>query len=282
MGWWFNPKTTLKLDSSGFAGKYSDDFNDTLDAYKNAAYFMGFGFIISVVFAALSIILSGFGRRSRWLGISGAVLSWLATVLMLAAAVLTLITSRNMVKALSNELQDLGLDTSLGKLPYVSFIAFAFLFIASIFYALNAARQSRPSNIKTKSFAVGGEKSKHSIVDREVLGAAKPGLMQRVTTWTRHRYVQVERQPEITVTKHTNVREQSITMDSDEIHNTSSDYKNPAEERDIAMVPLTSSAGHRLDLAYEPYMSQSPGLSSHDSDNDRYDAAPEGSGYYGP
>lgn len=242
---------------------------------------MSIGYIIAVVFGALAPIVSSFGGKVRTLGSLAAALSWIATVMLLADAVTSLIVSRDMVSALNDNLGKLGLEASLGKLAYIPFGAFVLSFVASCLFGINAIRAGSAA-YGSRVRAVGVDAG-ISDIDREVKSAkAAGGIFQRATTWSRHRYVQVERQPEVKVSQ-TPGYEQAVMMDpSDEVQDsTTVDYKNPVAERDIAMVPL-SHGGNRMDLIYEPYASQvarssSPGRSDHGLSpglSPRYDDSP--------
>ncbi|OAQ91407.1 SUR7/PalI family domain-containing protein [Purpureocillium lilacinum] len=273
VGSWFNAATALKLDTTVVSINLSDDFNHSFDTYKKAAYFMGVGFILAFVFLVLAAVLSGLGSRFRTLAVSAAALSWIATGLLLSDAVVTLVTARRTAGAVTSELGSLGITAELGKVVYLPFFAFALSLITSILYTLEI-RRTRTNGLgpaaKKRALMVGAASFSDSKGEAEAaagagngpISSAKPGILQRVTTWTRHRYVQVERQP--AVARAPDNDDGGMASRTNALRGQRDfDYDNPAEEGDIAMVSLggrgESGNNHGpRDVAYEPYSTQLP------------------------
>ncbi|KAJ6445477.1 SUR7/PalI family domain-containing protein [Purpureocillium lavendulum] len=261
VGSWFNPQTTLKLDSIASSIRLSDDFEHTVDTYKKAAYFIGIGIILAFVCLVLSVALSGASRRFRTLTIWAAALSWVSTALLLASSITTVVTARRISRSITSELGGAGISAELGKIVYLPFFAFALSLIISVLLT-TGTRGTTPRRIRSTT-------KKPLIVGNAPAASPKPGLLQRVTTWSRHRYVQVEKQPVIF-----NAPDHNDAVMANQPNalrgQRDFDYGNPADERDIAMVSLGGGGDGRdqgahseapqlpRELAYEPYSTQLP------------------------
>ncbi|UNI19260.1 hypothetical protein JDV02_005456 [Purpureocillium takamizusanense] len=253
VGSWFDAPATLKLDSVAASVGISDGFSHTFDAYRKAASFMGLGFILALVLVALAAISSGLGNnRFRASAVSAAALSWIATAFLLSDAIVTLVTARKVAGAVTSELGSVGITAESGKVVYLPFFAFALSLVTSIMYSLSIRRSSTHAKgfspaaaAKRPAFMLGIARSHDGKDAAEItagatngpITSAKPGILQRVATWSRHRYVQVERQaavarePDNDAVKLAGRSNNALRGQRDSDY-----YDNPADEGDIAMI----------------------------------------------
>ncbi|KAH7318056.1 SUR7/PalI family-domain-containing protein [Stachybotrys elegans] len=244
VGWWFNPRTTLRLDRLGL--RYSRRFTRSVSAYSRVSYFMGISFIIALSFFTLSLVLILFLKRSRGVARLSAIISGLGFAFILSGSVSLYRTSTTLVNALNAELRAAGIRTESGFLTVFPFIGVALGLLGFLFFSLftyqgrNNTRTMKTSTARSKKAAASTESS---------FSSARPvdQLLSRAP-WNRGRYTQID-QPSIS---HRSARE---VDDAELLNQDPLDYRNP-NETDIALQHMPNQPTTGPDAKYEPYMRQ--------------------------
>jgi hypothetical protein len=231
--------------------------------------FIGAAYIVCCVLVLFAPILAAVSSRWRGASLISALVSWVATILLLAvSAVSPYGVYKKVVPIFHDEFSDEGISTTVGKLFILSWIAAAFSLFTSVILSVRFANsrkqtygQGPSAKPSARSAAVtGGE-------PQDGASAKAPGLWGKIPTWKSHKYVQIEKQPAIV---RTNVRghEEAILMDDDDVVRRESLVQEKGvttgsttgvAEKGIQMMSLGKGGKKDLNTAYEPY-STAPGV----------------------
>ncbi|KAI9152116.1 SUR7/PalI family domain-containing protein [Paramyrothecium foliicola] len=278
VGWWFDPIAILKLDEAGLSGKLSDGFNSALKSYKEAATFIGIGFIIASITIVLAFILSIVARRQNRLAIIAATSASIGSAFLLADGLIARKATGKVVNGIENDLEVVGVSATIGLLVYLPFVGAVLSMIAAITFSLiaynnRAAGANKYPGMPRKGSVIVGQPT--GPID-EARGFSKgQSLLQRVSTWSRGSYVQIEKQNSNVRVMERPIPEDSTFLDpADEVRYHQSgayrdqpapeqkmslpdhgfDFRNPSERNanDIAMQPMPR-RDRSPNAAYEPY-----------------------------
>lgn len=205
VGYWFNPGKDLKLASTSPQELQSPDYVTQLDSYKKVAYFLAVAYMVSVGSLGVCIILNLLSFCFPSTIVWSQVFALTATLFLLVASVVSIVKFGQLKDNFNATFGDTGIQTKLGSQVYIiSFVAFATGLIAFICLSFHSRQHSRGSRsraghlhqpaagrgLDTKGFVmVGGGGG----------GAAspRPGILGRIPTWSRHKYTEVGRQPQL-------------------------------------------------------------------------------------
>lgn len=292
-GYVFDPRVKLRLDSSRIAGLSTPKIDGVMGRYETVSMFMAVAYTISVVFLVLAPILSAFSSRVRLLGWIGGLFAWLAAALLLAASITGQTTFAMVSDAIKKDMGGLGISSETGLLLIPSWVAFGFAVLTAItifFRGRSAQKQKAVQAFDKGKFADRGFPSSNAA---GVSSEPQPGLLNRVQTWGRQRYMAVGRQPMIVedVGEPRSARGQMGNVEEDQerlvpqgglagdYYDTSrrssmqmeGDYHSagPAslgasgrqsphegDQSDIALMPLKNRGQKDMNTAYEPYSSR--------------------------
>ncbi|CRK16112.1 hypothetical protein BN1723_002284 [Verticillium longisporum] len=263
MGYFFDPITVLKLDTTAVANLDTSDIDEALARYERISQFLAFAYVASIAFAILGPILSLFGSKIRIIGFAGIFLSWLAAIILLVASGTGHYIYQHLSKAIDSDLDPIGIDSDFGLLLVPSWLSFGF--------ALLAAHRS----------GAGGH------VTGQANESAGPGsgLLNRVQTWGRQKYIGIGKQPG--AERHSNratpqgrgatsgdlsddeqhlvpreqqdaygSRRESLSFEPRAFPSRTSSDDGYGGQGDIAMMPLDNRGQKDLNTAYEPYSSR--------------------------
>ncbi|KAI1462108.1 hypothetical protein F4805DRAFT_194142 [Annulohypoxylon moriforme] len=257
IGFKFNPSSDLHLEGVSIDGMSSSEYSDELQSYGKTSTFLGAGYIVGTIFTALTclfIIVSCFFHGAV---IFGLLTSGLAFIFLLASSIVSATSSHKLKTAFNDALEDSGVrtDTSPRMIGLGFGAAFAVVIaLVLMFFQLQASRKQRRQ---------GGFESKSGPQDGPV---PKPGLMRRVTTWHRHKYMEVEKQKPIFhrgSSPEDDRRGLVATVEDDFSHGYPSDfpmgpmqkkYESHSRNPSAAYDPHANAAyGSQVDTAYDPH-----------------------------
>ncbi|KAI2467129.1 hypothetical protein F4781DRAFT_403154 [Annulohypoxylon bovei var. microspora] len=188
IGFKFDPSSDLHLDGVSIQGTFDSAYSNELQAYGKASTFLGAGYIVGALFTALtwiSIIASCFFPRAI---IFGLLTSGLAFIFLLASSIVSAMTSTKLKAAFNDALGGSGVHTQTS--PRMIGLGFGAAFAIAIAFVLMYLQLRYSRNQRGQ----GDFESKNGPPDG--LGP-QPGLLRRVTTWNRHKYMEVEKQKPI-------------------------------------------------------------------------------------
>lgn len=285
LGFRFDPAVDVDLQRTSLAGSFPPDLTAALDAYHGVSGFLAFAYVASAALVVLAPVLALFAGRIRILGTVGSAFAGVATLLLLAASIASVVVFSRVRDALNSAFSGAGIATSLGwRLFVLSFAASLLALSTAIILSLRAGRDAAQRRTR------GGMGP--SLLDKSGGGAmitgepvpdgaggprpAMPGLLGRIPTWSRHRYVQVEKQPAVArggagvpgeagvlmdasrdVPRGGGGQQDDFSADYDDYAHPDFDGRNSAQhQRGIAMMPLVGASKTKdMDTAYEPYKS---------------------------
>ncbi|KAJ9143133.1 hypothetical protein NKR23_g6905 [Pleurostoma richardsiae] len=282
VGFKFDATSDLKLDSTALQGTYDNKYLDALSAYSKLSGFISGAYVLSCALVILTPFIILFTVRFPRAGLLAAASSVISALFLLAANTAAMVTFKNVDSTFNAAFNSAGLSSSLGtKIFALSWVAFAASLFAAIVYVIRACSPdaaTRRRHMVARSMGdkpgasavitVGGPVRVGDDAAGTVEGATgqkKPGFIDRIPTWNRHKYVQVEKQPALVRTDAAG-RERAVVVESpDDVRRRSEDdwaaadeYANPGG-RGIAMKSLAGGNKPRRDMnmAYEPYNSAS-------------------------
>ncbi|KAK9776874.1 hypothetical protein SCAR479_06612 [Seiridium cardinale] len=200
-GYWFNPGKDLKLDSIATSGIQSLEYTSHIESYEKASYYIAVAYLAAECTLFLCIVLnlvSGcFPSTVPW----SEVFACIATIWLFTATIVSVVKFSQLRDTFIANLGGTGLQATLGRRVYIlSFISFAESLLATIALAVQSACSKsrkpqrilgRGSNLQDPTKGPGAAKGPPETA------FVKPGFMMRVTTWSRHEYTQVGKQPVI-------------------------------------------------------------------------------------
>jgi hypothetical protein len=261
VGYVFNPKKALNLENTSLRSAFTPAFNSTISAYWQISYFLAVAYILSFVLISFAPLASFISTRRGRSSSTAMAMSVLATLVTLAASVTATIHFKRVTDIFNEVLDEAVITTTLGKLFIVSWVAFLVSLIFAIVMVIQIRNNKRARAPSLPRGMVPGKPGVGGVVagDAAHAGEPAPGFLQRMQTWNRHRYVQIERQP---VVAHTGVHSQEGAvlldpMDDVRHENDLRDDDDIAHSRQqgIAMMPLAKNGQKDLNTAYEPYLS---------------------------
>ncbi|KAF3798838.1 hypothetical protein GCG54_00008296 [Colletotrichum gloeosporioides] len=252
VGYWFDPRSDLKLDATSIAGSFSSNLNDALNKYAKTSSFFGVAYIFAFVLAILAPIVSVISGRCGRAGFAGVVLSAMATICLLAASIATTVIFKNVNDAINEDFNDIGISSALGLLFVPTWIALSFSLLASVLMGIKTRNPRAPKG-PTSGMITGRRDIKNGNVQG---GVPRPlTLLKRVQTWGQHKYVHIGGGGG---GQFANPRGGDGEFDDDTAligrrYSPELDSKQEQESSSIAMVPLDHKGSKDMNQAYESY-----------------------------
>jgi hypothetical protein len=200
VGYWFNPGKDLKLASTTASQELlSPDYVTQLDSYKKVAYFLAVAYMVSVGSLGMCLILNVLSFCFPSTIVWSQVFAFVATIFLLVASVVSIIKFGQLRDSFNTTLGATGIQTTVGFQVYIiSFVAFGTGLITFIFLAVHSRRR-RARQLNNQSASRGLDTKGFVMVGGAPGGAAspRPGILGRIPTWSRHKYTEVGRQPQL-------------------------------------------------------------------------------------
>ncbi|CRK42064.1 hypothetical protein BN1708_008634 [Verticillium longisporum] len=266
MGYFFDPITVLKLDTTAVANLDTSDIDEALARYERISQFLAFAYVASIAFAILGPILSLFGSKIRIIGFAGIFLSWLAAIILLVASGTGHYIYQHLSKAIDSDLDPIGIDSDFGLLLVPN----------------QSSRRNPDLSFDTKHRSGAGG---HVTGQANESAGPGSGLLNRVQTWGRQKYIGIGKQPG--AERHSNratpqgrgatsgdlsddeqhlvpreqqdaygSRRESLSFEPRAFPSRTSSDDGYGGQGDIAMMPLDNRGQKDLNTAYEPYSSR--------------------------
>ncbi|KAJ8109835.1 hypothetical protein ONZ43_g6029 [Nemania bipapillata] len=113
IGFTFNPATDLKLDSTAAQGTLSTAYTNELHAYSVVSTFTAVAYILASILTVLSCIMIVLSRRFPRATLASRLTSWLASLLILAATIASIVTFVKLRDVFNNSFGDAGVRTTI-------------------------------------------------------------------------------------------------------------------------------------------------------------------------
>ncbi|KAI1209863.1 uncharacterized protein F4807DRAFT_460157 [Annulohypoxylon truncatum] len=258
IGFRFDPSSDLHLDGVSVQGTSSSAYADELQSYGKTSTFLGAGYIIGIIFTVLTCLFIIVSCFSPMAVIFGLLTSGLAFIFLLASSIVSA-TSSNKLKATFNDaFADSGVHTDTSpKMIGLGFGAAFAIVIALVlmYFQLRDSRNKRSQGgFESKDGALDGLEPQH-------------GLLRRVKTWNRHKYMEVEKQKPIIHHRGPSPEDDRrgliATVEDDFSHERPSDFAMGSMQRkydshsrnpSAAYDPHANTAyGSQVDTAYDPH-----------------------------
>ncbi|KAI0890304.1 uncharacterized protein GGS22DRAFT_183651 [Annulohypoxylon maeteangense] len=255
IGFKFDPSSDLRLEGvSTFSSAYSDE----LQSYGKTSTFLGAGYIVGALFTALtclSIIASCFLPSAV---IFGLLTSGLAFIFLLASSIVTATSSNKLKSTFNDALGDSGVHTETSPRMIGLGFGAAFAVVVALVLMSLQLKASRSQRQQQGSF-----EDKNGFPEDLVPNS---GLMRRVTTWNRHKYMEVEKQKPVLhrgASPEDDRRGLIATVEDDFSHDYPSDlatgpvqkkYNRHSRNPSAAYDPFASTAyGSQVNTTYDPH-----------------------------
>ncbi|KAL7628965.1 hypothetical protein AAE478_000483 [Parahypoxylon ruwenzoriense] len=258
----FDPSSDLHLDGTSIQGSFSSSYSDELQAYSKVSTFLGVGYVVGALFTALSCLLIVVSRCFPKAIFGSQFFSGVAFLFLLASAIASVVKFLKLKDIFNNALGASGLQAqSSSKMFGLAFGAAGLTFAAFLLmFPLSRAARNLGKHGASRGFERKG--STMGIVTGGQ-GAAVPvrGFLQRVTTWNRHKYTQVEKQTPMI--QHQNIAREddrkgliASVQDDDFSHDYVSDFAMEPFQKSKNGHSRNSSAayGSHVNTSYEPRM----------------------------
>jgi hypothetical protein len=270
IGFTFNPASDLRLDSTSLQGTFPPALASALANYRRVSGFLAGAYVVSAALVALAPLASLLAARNRSAGAVAAVMSVLASILLLGAGIAAVVVFGSLNTQFNAAFSSSGLRSSLGAKPVaLGFVAFALTLLTAVIFVVRART---PANARGRMVArsIGADDAASVATGKE---GSKPGLWKRIPTWSQHRYVQVEKQPAVQKTKNVAASMEAVVVtspagtraraDGDEDWATGDDeYASGRGQKGIPMLSIGANKRERdMNTAYEPYGGASSGSS---------------------
>ncbi|KAL1855337.1 hypothetical protein VTK73DRAFT_8575 [Phialemonium thermophilum] len=308
IGFAFDPASGLSLDSTALQGTYPSSFLSALSAYHHASRFLAAAYVLGAALTGLAVLLAAFsacssGRRSSprrrrgrrvaaaggggaSLAVSAAVASAIAAALLLGAVIAAAVVFTRLVSQFNDAFDDkAGISASRGIAPLVAGgIAFLLALLASVGFGVLARslKQQQAWAAAAAAAAAGsgavlvtgkpGSAEEGVAADGEK-APPRPGLWGRIPTWSKHRYVQVEKQPAVARTVVTGRPQEAAIMEDDASYpdadarrrldddwNADDEYTAGGESIAMSSIGIGNKRKRDLNSAYEPYSGATVGV----------------------
>lgn len=216
-----------------------------LEAYDRVSGFLAFAYIAGAAFVLLApslALIAACTSRASTLSFLSAVLAAAASLFLLSASIASVVIFVALRDAFNSALGPVGIRVSLSSRLFVtSFVAFLLSLAIAIVLSLRSRRAAplgrlppnRGMGMGPNGYAdnKGTAADDNSDAGKAYNAAAvsyqpRSGLLGRVATWNRHRYVQIEKQPAL-VTDRRHEGSSAVLMD---VNGTRSRGRGPMED----------------------------------------------------
>jgi len=206
----FNPGADMKLDNTMLAGVADSAYDDAFARYSKVASYLPIAYVVSVLLLGLSVPLGLFGN-SKWIVIVFTGFTFISVVLLVSAGTLAAFVFKALASAINSNFGDNGLKATVGwtglNVGYVAMIvAFLSLLLASTRACMRPERKHRSRGALITGAGHPNQVSGDDGI--KMLGGptGKAGrvatfVKERMPTFSRQKYVQVEKQAAIVRTE---------------------------------------------------------------------------------
>jgi hypothetical protein len=200
-GFYFDPRSDLKLDDTGLQGSFSSSFIHTISSYGSTSGFLGVAYVLAFILTFITPAFSILAWCAPRAVIGGAITSVLSTIFLFAASVISIAIFSNVTGSFNSNLTAAGIKTALGsKLFILSWIATVLSLISSTLLCISSRRAAENRRGVGRGIIQHGDQDKDGAqVNISTSGPRKLTLLQRSLTWNRHKYSQIERQPAVRI-----------------------------------------------------------------------------------
>ncbi|KAI0447362.1 SUR7/PalI family-domain-containing protein [Xylaria telfairii] len=196
VGFTFNPGSDLKIDHTAAQGTLSAAYYSQINTYATVSTFVAVAYILASVFTILSCLTIVLSRRFERAIIVGYISAGVVALLLFAATIASIVTFVRLRDAFNSALGDIGVTTTTSASAFGLSAAASVASIAAFVTALI----TRPSDSgyrlpyhREKQNPNGGAGVDEGLMPREARAAKMGGgLLDRVPTWNRPRYAQIE------------------------------------------------------------------------------------------
>ncbi|KAI0486300.1 SUR7/PalI family-domain-containing protein [Xylaria cf. heliscus] len=195
VGFTFNPDSDLKIDPTAAQGTLSA-YYDQLQTYTGVSTFVAVAYILASFFTILScltIVLSRRFERALFIGIIGAGIS---ASLLFAATVASIVTFVRLRESFNSALGDIGVTTATNAGAFGLSAAASVASIAALVSVLvtrpSASSYQLPYHREKQNTNGGAGVDGMELVSRARAAKVGGGFLDRMPTWNRPRYAQIE------------------------------------------------------------------------------------------
>ncbi|KAI0459472.1 SUR7/PalI family-domain-containing protein [Xylaria acuta] len=198
VGFTFNPGSDLKIDHTAAQGTLSAAYYSQLRTYAAVSTFVAVAYILASLFTILSCVTIVLSRRVERAILVSHISTGIVSLLLFAATIASIVTFIRLRDAFNSALGDIGVTTATNA------GAFGLSAAASVAWAIAAfatARITRPSasgyrlpyHREKRNVDGGASVDEAGLMSREARAAkVGTGFLDRVPTWNRPRYAQIE------------------------------------------------------------------------------------------
>ncbi|KAF1841730.1 integral membrane protein-like protein [Cucurbitaria berberidis CBS 394.84] len=135
---WFDPFSVWELKDTSAQKALGDDMQKVLNAYKKAAGFMNWAFVITLILSAVEFVIGFFAIFSRWGSLVTTIVSTAQTIFALAAATTATAIYAALVGVFKSVLKPYDIDASMGtKMLTVLWLGVAFSVASGFFWLIS-------------------------------------------------------------------------------------------------------------------------------------------------
>ncbi|KAI1381818.1 hypothetical protein F4677DRAFT_5193 [Hypoxylon crocopeplum] len=205
IGFSFDPSSDFHLDSTSIQGTFSSAYSDQLQTYSKVSTFLGVGYVLGALFTGLSCLFIIMSRCFPRAILVSQFASALAFLFLLASAIASVVMFVKLKNTFNDALGPSGIQSQASAKMFGLGFGAAGLAFSSFMLMLPLSRgrdsQRHQVGLDSKSGTLG-------MVTGAQGAGPTPGLLNRVTTWGRHKYMQVEKQRPV-------LHARSVSRDSD-------------------------------------------------------------------
>ncbi|KAF2968272.1 hypothetical protein GQX73_g5330 [Xylaria multiplex] len=250
VGFTFNPSSDLKLDRTAAQGTLAKPYYNQLNTYASVSMFVAVAYILTSLFTVVSCLTIVLSRRFQPAILISRVVSGIVAILAIAATIASIVTFVKLRDTFNGAVGDIGVTTTTNSsafgLSAAASVASVAAFISTLFIRPTAPGYRSPYHNDKRGVDGGAGAREAGLMSREARTAnVGAGFLDRVPTWNRPRYTQLDAQKSI------NAHSRDHSPDSDR-----EGLINPAEDDVSSQSQWTNRhSGQNLDhvpTAYKP------------------------------
>lgn len=197
VGFTFNPGSDLKIDHTAAQGTLSAAYYSQLNTYATVSTFVAVAYILAAVFTILSCLTIVLSRRFERAITVGHISAGIVALLLFAATIASIVTFIRLRDAFNSALGDIGVTTATNAsafgLSAAATVASIATFVTALITRPSASGYRLPYHREKQNPDGGAGVDEAGLMPREARAAKMGvGLLDRVPTWNRPRYAQIE------------------------------------------------------------------------------------------
>ncbi|KAI8954774.1 SUR7/PalI family-domain-containing protein [Xylaria longipes] len=197
VGFTFNPGSDLKIDHTAAQGTLSATYYSQLHTYAAVSTFVAVAYILASFFAILSCLTIVLSRRFERAILVSHISNGIVALLLVAATIASIVTFVKLRDAFNNALGDVGVTTATNAgafgLSAAASVASIAAFVTALITRPSASGYRLPYHREKQNLDGGSSVDEAGLMSREARAAkVGVGLLDRVPTWNRPRYAQIE------------------------------------------------------------------------------------------